>query len=223
MKNIFLTSIAILALSFASCKKTPSPTPSTANQHTTPPPVVTNTTTPSDTVGKIKVFYMLSLDYVTTTNDFLQDTSGVKMYLNSTYLTNHLVSTSPSTGLNTLSTQGQPAMAMWVKKGSTANSIIGDSLVINLAHVEFRYGVGGGNTATVRVTIEIWDANGNAITSDGVNPYINITNNSTTYGNQTGITYYNSYYNQNSAPLIGHDQSNINWYLGNAFKYVYHF
>ncbi len=188
-----LTLILALSIAFASCKKqnnTPSQQ-STQNSTTTPTTTPTSTTTANDTVGKIKVYYTVGLEYIITTStatpvvpDFKQDTSGVRIFLNGTKLTSYDINSATYCGLTGLTTNGLyggTLKAIWIKK--SVNYHDGDSLTIQLDHVELRYGTGAGNNATARVTLQVWDAYGNTLTSDGMNPYINITNNSTTYGN----------------------------------------
>ena len=232
MKKIFL--ILIVAVSVLSCKKennAPSQqsTQSSSNTTTTTP---TPTTSINDTVGKIKVFYTIGFAYVITTStatpvvpDFKQDTSGVTIQLNGTRLTNYDVNSSVNYGLTGLTTHGDYGGTMkpiWIKKSTVFSPYNGDSLIVELDHVELRYGAGAGNNAIQSVTLKIWDEYGNQLAFEGGNQFINMTNCSTTYGNSTAVNYYaaNQY-----APLIGFDNTtlNIKWYLGGNFRYKFQF
>jgi len=146
--------------------------------------------------------------------------------LNGTRLTDHCVY-NPTTGngLNQISTiyniDGSPDRAIWVKPRDVANGIVGDTLIIECDHLELRYG-NSGNNSIVPIQLEVYNASKQSISYDGLNPYINITNNSTTYGNPTAIAYYGA--NQ-YATLIGFDSTplNIKWYLGGKFRYKFVF
>ncbi len=213
--TLFLSALVILT----ACKKSSNaPQPAQTTSTNSNP-----TTNPNDTVGKVKIFYSLQMNPVTigygagcSGRDYVQDTTNVRIYHNTTQLHNHFVNmrTVPDgIGLNVLengpiSTLPHPSTPLWCS--------IGDSIVLVFDSLEIN--------GTSAAQTEHFERMQLIITKNGTTSYSFDTYQ---YGNWAAIL--DPYYQATGAAnrFLGttkHPVSDLtqNWFIGSQFRLVYH-
>lgn len=228
MKHIFLL-LAFIGLSFAACKKS-SPSPEPPPDPTINAPIDTtgtgtdttgngngtDTTAVSDTIGKVRIRYCLQLAPLTThlgtLPDYVQDTTNVKIYHNTTQLRNHFVSVNPSPNNLGLTLIENGA----IQSTHTESPIWcahGDSIVIVFNHLEYNNNASNGSQKFCRMQ-------GRVFTDYNTTPLFSVD----TYDFATYTFLLNSYID-NADPYIGkpvNGQDTYYWQLGGQYRIVYH-